>query len=342
MKKLTQSEERRRKAALVIVKTLSNELSVVSKSLSAIDIKNIPNVAEPSIKRWISQQMQHEVYGSGAMATHSIHARQPADLDLVISNPRAAAIALSNILRRHKIKTKIVSNPEWKSHLVQICKNGAWIDAIDIHPLRGHSGAYDFYGHSKPPMQKKGINIQRASDQLLRKANSVTGRHEDGTMGATPNRELKDTSDFISTTELLLASMELKSQAQLAKARRVKEELKIWKAHLAKLKGGKKPSAKRKPISETRQKKFVKKAVKKPAKNVDDLIFENGKVVERKVPVSVSLKPARSPYAPSPYAPSPYPTSPYPPKKWKKGSTKKRRRVRTKEEGFRNLYRGLR
>ncbi|MBU0572017.1 MAG: hypothetical protein KKC50_08265, partial [Candidatus Omnitrophica bacterium] len=241
---------------------------------------------------------------------------QPADLDLVISNPRAAAIALSNILRRHKIKTKIVSNPEWKSHLVQICKNGAWIDAIDIHPIEGHSGAYEFYGYSEPPMQKKGINIQRASDQLLRKANSVTGRHEDGTMGATPKRELKDTSDFITTAELLLASMELKSKAQLAKANKVKAELKVWRAHLAKLKGAK-PTLKRKVLSETRKEKFIRKSIIAPETSIEDLIFENGEVTEREI-----VKPKKK--IKESYAKQPYIT------KMKKVKKKKAKRTKRK------------
>ena len=344
MKKLTQSEERRKQAALTIVRTLSEETSVVAKPMSSVNVKNIPDNAEPAIRSYIRTLKNHEVYGSASMATHSIHARRPNDLDIVVTNPRKVAYDFSNIMRRKGIKTKVVGNPEWGSYVVQACQKGEWVDCCDIHPISKHGGKFDFYGSSQKPLTKNKINIQRSSDQLLRKFNAVTQIDpKTGKMGGSPHRDIKDTQDAIQIAELLLASMELKSKAQLAKAKKVKTELKVWKAHLRTLNGGKSATKtkKQKPISETRQKKFVKKAVKKPAKNVDDLIFENGKVVERKVPVSESLKTARSPYAPSPYAPSPYPTSPYPPKKRKKGSTKKRRRVRTKEEAFRNLYKGL-
>ena len=302
MKPLTESEKRRRNAALAIVKTLESEHSVVSKPLASVNIKNIPDSAEADIRNYIRTLKNHEVYGSASMATHSIHARRPNDLDIVVTNPRKVAYAFSNIMRRKGIKTKVVANPEWGSYIVQAYQKDEWVDCCDIHPISEHKGKYDFYGSSQQPLNKSGITLQRASDQLLRKANSITGRQRDGSMGAAPHREEKDTSDFITTAENLLASMELKSKAQLAKAKKVRAELKVWKAHLAKLKGGKKKTpVKQKPLSTTRQKKFVKKAVNTPGKDIDDLIFENGNVIERKVSISKTKKKAKVPYTKSPY-----------------------------------------
>ena len=310
MKKLTQAEERRRNAALTIVKTLSEETSIIAKPLSKVDIKNIPNNAEAGIRKYIRTLKNHEVYGSASMATHSIHARRPNDLDIVVGNPSKVAYGFSNIMRRKGIKTKIVGNPEYRSYVVQANIKGEWVDCCDVHPISDFRGKYDFYGSSKMPVKKNKISIQRLSDQLLRKANSITQRQKDGSMGAAPHREEKDLSDFIATAETLLASMQLKSKAQLAKAKQVKEELKVWKAHLRKLKGGKKKATgKRKPLSATRQKKFVRKAVKKPGNDIDDLIFENGKVIERKVPLIKKVSEAPKMVAIDPYygvAQSPY------------------------------------
>ena len=310
MKKLTQAEEKRRNAALTICKTLSEETSVVSKPLSKVDIKHIPNNAEADIRNWLRKYQAHEIYGSAAGATHSIHARRPNDLDIAVGNPRYVANSLASVMRNKGVKVRIVSNPEWRSYVISVFKNGKYEDAVDIHPLRQHRGAYDFYGGSQPPLSKKKLNIQRSSDQLLRKANSITQRQKDGSMGAAPHREEKDTSDFIATAENLLASMQLKSKAQLAKAKQVKEELKVWKAHLRKLKSGKKKATtKRKPLSATRQGKFVRKAVKKPGKDIDDLIFENGKVIERKVSLIKKVSEAPKMVAIDPYygvAQSPY------------------------------------
>ena len=309
MKKLTQAEERRKQAALTIVKTLSEETSVVAKPLSKVDIVNIPNNAEPAIKDWIRKYKKHIVYGSGAMATHSIHARRPQDLDLVIDSPRVAASAFAKILRSKGHKVKVNYDPTWGSYVVQVGnREGGCVAAIDIHPLKGFEGKYEFYGSSLPPVIQKGINLQRAGDQLLRKANAITQRHKDGSMGAAPHRELKDTIDFITTTELLLASMELKSNAQLAKAKKIKEELKIWKTHLRTLQKGKESAVKRKPLSITRQKKFVAKAVKNPGKDIDDMIFENGKVILRKIPIRKIEKKVKSLYNnfKQPYVQSPY------------------------------------
>ena len=348
MKTLTASEKRRKDAALTIVRTLSEETSVVAKPMSSVNIKHIPDSVEPAIRNWLRKYQAHEIYGSAAGATHSIHARKPNDLDIAVGNPRYVANSLASLMRRKGVKVKIVANPEWGSYVIQAFQNGKYEDSVDIHPLKDHGGKFDFYGSSQKPLSKNKINIQRSSDQLLRKFNAVTAIDpKTGKMGASAHREIKDTQDAIQIAELLLASMELKSKAQLSKAKKVKAGLKVWKVHLSTLNVGKSATKtkKQKPISETRQKKFVKKAVKKPSKNLDDLIFENGKVVERKVPVSASLKKTvRSPYAKSPYTASPYAPSPYAKKKRsgkKKCSGKRRRRVITKEAAFQNIYNSL-
>ena len=309
MKTLTESEKRRRNAALTICKTLSEEVSVISKPLASVNVKNIPDKAEADIRNYIRTLKNHEVYGSASIATHSIHARRPNDLDIVVTNPSKVARDFSNIMRKKGIKTKVVANPEWGSFIVQANIKKEWVDCCDVHPISDFRGEYDFYGNSKMPIKRNKISLQRSSDQLLRKFNAITQRQKDGSMGSSPHRDEKDTQDAIQITELLLASMELKSKAQLAKAKRVREELKVWKAHLRKLKG--KATKTKKPLSATRQKKFVAKAVKKPSRDIDDLIFENGKVIERKVSISKAKKKAKSPYGGKHKAKQPYAKNPY-------------------------------
>jgi hypothetical protein len=281
MRSLTVPEKHRYDAAKIICKALSNETSVIAKTLSRVNIKNIPDSIEPAIRNWIRKYKgKSEVYGSGAMATHSTIARRPQDLDIVIDNPSHAAHALSQLIKRKGIKTKIIANLTWNSYVLQIYKDKQWYDAIDIHPIKDHHGKYDFYGSSKPPTNKKGINLQQASDQLLRKANAITQRKKDGSMGASPHRELKDTTDFISTTELLLASMEVKSKAQQAKAKQVRAALKTWKSYALKVKGYK-TADKRKPLSKSHKKKFIAGAIKHSDTDVNDLIFEKDKIIIR-------------------------------------------------------------
>ena len=299
---LIQPEKARFDAALVIVKTLGNELSVISKPLASVDIKNIPNAVEPQVKDWIRKYKgKSEVYGSGAMSTHSFHARRPSDLDIVIDNPKHAAYSLAKIVKSKGYKVKIISNPQWGSYVVQIQTNGELVDALDIHPIKDHYGKYEFYGSSTAPLNKRGINLQRASDQLLRKAKSIMQIGKDGRMGAPMARELKDTTDFITTAELLLASLELKSRAQLARAQEVKKAVKIWKSYLKTLKG---KVSKTKHISRTRKDKFKRKAINNPSVDLDRLIFENGEIKEREIFLDRSLNGEKtvSPYSTkSPY-----------------------------------------
>lgn len=290
MPKLTPTEQRRKTAAKTICSTLSKEFSVIAKPLSSVNIQNIPDVAEPAVRNWLRTHIGcHEVYGSGAMATHSVTARPPQDLDIVIDNPGHAARVLADILRRKRIKTKVTANPQWKSYVVQVMKNGAWVDAIDIHPIQEHSGKFDFHGESQKPIATRGINIQRASDQLLRKANAVTAITE-GRMGAPEKRNFKDTIDFITTSELLLASLELKTKAQQARASQVRSAIKVWRSHLRTLEAApdtKKPGRK-KPVSNTRADTYISKAKSRPAVDLDNLIFEEDSVSVRKTRALIS------------------------------------------------------
>ena len=269
----------RRSAAKTIVQILGDEFSVVATPLSHVDVKNIPNTAEPAVRRWIKQHARHEVYGSAAMATHQIHARQPQDLDLVIDDPRRAANALAGVMRAKGVKCRVVPSKSVGSFIVQTQNKGRWADALDIHPLKGHTGTYDFYGQSHAPLTQNGINIQRAADQLLRKANSLMQKG-----GPAAHRELKDTLDFVTTAKMLLSSMETRTAAQQARTRKVKEAIKVWEAYLKTIKGAPK-SMKRKQISKTKKKQFVDKAVAIPDVDVDALVFVSEKrVTARKQP----------------------------------------------------------
>ena len=306
------TDKQRRTAALTIVKVLDDELSVVAKPLAEVDIRNIPNRVEPAVRSWIRKHAgNHEVYGSAAMATHQITGRQPADLDIVITDPNAAARSLATVMRRGGVKCRVTPSQSAGAYIVQTYLRSEWQDALDIHPLTGHGGAYEFYGQSKPPMTKNGIRLQRASDQLLRKANSVTGTRKDGTMGAAPIRELKDTRDFVANARLLLASMETRTSAQTARARKVRAAITVWERHLKTMKGAP-AKPKRKPVSKTRTKRYTQKARANPGVELDNLIFAGGAaVIEREMNVVPQDALAGSPYASDPYASDPYAHNPY-------------------------------
>ena len=306
------TDKQRRTAALAIVKVLDDELSVVAKPLAQVDIVNIPDRVEPAVRNWIKAHAgNHEVYGSAAMATHQITGRKPADLDIVINNPNAAARSIATVMRKGGVKCRVTPSQSAGAYIIQTYLRSEWVDALDIHPLQGHAGAYEFYGQSKPPMTKNGIRIQRASDQLLRKANSVTGTRTDGTMGATPARELKDTRDFVANARLLLASMETRTKAQTARARKVREAIKVWERHLKTMKGAP-AKPKRKPVSKTRAKRYTQKARANPGVELDNLIFAGGAaVIERELNVVPRDILTGSPYASDPYANPKYAQNPY-------------------------------
>lgn len=288
---LSVQERKRKEAAKLIVKTLSNESSVVEKTLSKVDIKNIPNSVEPAIRNWIRQHKgKHEVYGSAAMATHSFGTRQPNDLDVVVENPRGVSQALSRLLRSKKITTKTVSKPKWNSYAIQIKdKKGDYQTAIDIHPIKGHAKKYELHGKTIGSSQKQGVTLQSATDQLLRKGNAITLTHK-GVMGAGPHRNVKDTEDFIATAKLLLSSMELKTEAKKAKATKLRAAIRTWESHLKQLKNGGAVS-KKVVFTKPQKKRYVKKVVEQPEYPVDEFVFETEQRVVRKKKVVKKPKP---------------------------------------------------
>jgi hypothetical protein len=282
------SDEQRRKAALYIVKALSTQSSIIQKPLSKVNIKNIPDDVEPRIKDWIRRYRgAKEVYGSAAAATHAARPRPPSDLDIVVDNPKHAATALAGIFKRKGYTVRINVNPQWERYVVQIKKGNQWVDAIDVHPIKGFHTKYDLYGRSLPSEKIRGIPIQKVADQLLRKADALTRKRKDGTMGPPPRRELKDTVDFVQTAELLLESLEVRSAAEKKRAEQVRKALRVWKQHLKQLKGKAKIP---KQISKTRAKKFVRRAVKTPSVDVDRLVFIDDDVLGVKKPTKVKKR----------------------------------------------------
>jgi len=281
MPTLTASENLRYKSGIRILDILSNERSVVAKPMSQVNIRNIPDTVEPAIRDWIKKHSQHEIYGSGAMKSRSIIARTPADMDLVINNPKSAVSAIASIMQNKGIKVKIESDPKYNAYKVQIQKQGKWVDSIDIHPTKGHYGKYEIYGSSQPPTIRDGMRIQKASDQLLRKARSVMGTDpRTGKMEAPPARRLKDTIDFITTAKLLIASKKLKGKAEYKRAMAAEKELKVWEKYLKSIEEnkGKKKITKKKQISKTRHKQFINFSLRNPTVPIEDIVFERTEV----------------------------------------------------------------
>lgn len=281
MPKLTASENIRYKSGIRILDILGKERSVVAKPLSQINIKNIPDTVEPAIRAWIKKQKNHEIYGSAAVRTRSIISRQPADLDLVVVNPKKAATAIAAIMRDKGVKVKIDSDPKYNAYKIQIQKNGKWIDSIDIHDAKGHYGKYEVYGSSSAPTTRDNLRIQRAHDQLLRKARSVMGTDpKTGKMEAPKARRLKDTIDFITVSKLLIASKKLKGKAEYKRAMAAEKELKVWEKYLKSLEEdkGKKKITKKKQISKTRRKQFTAFALKNPTVPIENIVFERTEV----------------------------------------------------------------
>ena len=270
--RLTKREKELHDAGITILETVGDEKSVISKNISTNDASNIPDKVTPKLDKYIKTIRHHEIYGSAAMKSRTYAGRTPADIDIVVKNPRQKANRIAQLMRNHNIKVKVESNPEFNSHVVQVSKHGrVWEDAVDIHPIDTHKQEFDVYGKSQAPTTINGMKVQRASDQLLRKANSVMGYNKkEGRMGAPKHRELKDVVDFITTSRLLLDSKELQAEADIAQVKVARKELNKWKKHSKTLEGDKSAIGKD-PIPEHREDQFISFAKKNPKVNPDNI-----------------------------------------------------------------------
>lgn len=269
---LSAKEQKLYDDGMTILETVGNENSSVSKDLKSTNASNVPDTTADALDRYLKLNPSHEVYGGLAMHTHTFGGRKPADIDVVVSNPRKVSKDVNRIMRRKGIKTKVVGNPAFGSFVVQVEKNNEMVDAVDIHPIKGHRGKYDVYGESLLPVKTDGINVQVAADQLLRKANSVMSTTK-GKMGPPKHRILKDTTDFITTSRLLLDSKELEAKAELKRVDKARKALQSWKKHARTLEGynHKKTPIGKDPIPATHEKRFINYALKNPCVDIDDI-----------------------------------------------------------------------
>lgn len=275
MTKLTKAEQQRYADGMTILRTVGNETSVITKPLKTTDAANVPDRSAASLDRYIKTINKHELYGSLAMKSHTYHSRNPQDVDIVVNQPKKVAMDVRRIMQRSGFKARVESNPQFNSHVVQVEKKGEWVDAVDIHPLQEHNVKFDIYGESLPPREIKGVKVQRAADQLLRKANAVMQWNEkEGRMGAPAHRRKKDVIDFVTTSRLLLDSKQLKAEAELEQVKEARKALTSWRKHARNVRG-RRGGVGRDPIPEYREQQFIDYARGNPSVNVDSIVLND-------------------------------------------------------------------
>lgn len=296
---LSAKEQQLYNDGMIILETVGHENSSVAKALKSTDAANVPNVTADALDRYLKINPKHEVYGSLAIHTHSFGGRKPSDIDVVVSNPQKVASDVNRIMRRKGVKTNITHNPLFNSFVVQVEKNNNFVDAVDIHPIQGHGGKYDVFGQSLSPVRTDGINIQVAADQLLRKANSVMAKNKNQ-FGPPQHRALKDTTDFITTSRLLLDSKELEAKAELKRVDEGRKALRSWKRHVQTLDGynAKRTPIGKDPILPTHEKRFINFALKNPKIDVDNIRLTKKGVKQTKKKVKPLNQMANRPYYP--------------------------------------------
>jgi hypothetical protein len=203
--------------------------------------------------------------------------RRPNDIDISVENPQFTSIKISNELRQKGFQNKIVPSRSPNSFSVKILKNNAWETVADVHPIQQHYKDYKVvYGSTLPPEKIGKFNIQSIRDQQLRKGASVL-KHG----GAEPNRALKDEVDFINISRLMLDQKTLQAQAELERVKRARRDLEAIKKHTRTHKGwnSRDYNLEKDPIPVSRERQFIRFAVKNSSVDVRNITLRNNKVV---------------------------------------------------------------
>ena len=281
--KLNKRERIRYDSGLHVMKTLATERSVISKRVKLTDAVNVPKDTAKDIRKILTQIKNHELYGSLASSSKTMVSRRPKDVDVAVNNPYDKALKIADILKRKGHNVRIESMPQFDSHKVQIKRNSEWVDVVDLHEHAEHiSREFSEYGVVTPPDMIEGLYVQTMNDQMLRKGHSAMLYDErTETFGPRPHRAAKDIGDFITGSRLLIDSKELRAKAELARVKKARKSLKVWRKH-AKTIPGASVNLGKDPIPEDMERRFIKFAVENPEIDVDDIKFKTKDTFRKK------------------------------------------------------------
>lgn len=260
-----------------IIKTCSNDRksSLIQNDISSRFASNVPQSSASAIDKIIANQ-KHEIYGSLATVSHIYGSRRPHDVDLAVQNPRETSDKILDIIQRKGIRSEIYPNKGTDSYSVKVLKDGEMKTAVDVHPIQRHYKKYKVVYRSTMPPEKIGrFQVQSASDQQLRKGASVL-KYE----GADEHRRLKDETDFVVISRLMLDTKQLQAEAEMKKVQVARKSLEQIKRHVRKHRGynAKDYPLNRDPIPASRKKQFINFAVSHPSTDVRNIISSNGKI----------------------------------------------------------------
>ena len=277
-------------AGMTIVKFASTARTLVRKNVSSAHATTISKKTGKAIDEWLRKQPGQIIYGSLPSYRQSFQSRKPIDLDLAVNNLKEAATEILEIFKTTSQKKSQIKQTKY-GYCIQIKPNGTWTTAVDIHKLGTYHRKY-IHGSTLEPYKKDKLNIQRLTDQVLRKADSVMERRM-----TKPKRHLKDVVDFINISKLLIASKEVRQLAKIAKdknikaankilieAKKTREALKVWEQYARTLKNyGIEHRIKRTSIPPIKKEQFIAFAKANPKIPVENLMFTNTNIekVER-------------------------------------------------------------
>ena len=274
-------------AGMTIVRFASTARTLVRKNVSSAHATTISKKTGEAIDNWLRKQPEHVIYGSLPSYRQSFQARKPVDLDLAVDNLKEAATEILEIFKKTSKKESRIKQTRY-GYCIQVKTNGDWTTAVDIHKLGTYHRKY-IHGSTLEPYEKDKLKIQRITDQVLRKADSVMEQRI-----VKPKRHLKDVVDFINIAKLLIASKEIRQLAKIAKGKNIKtankilieakearEALKVLEQYARTLKDyGKKHRIKRDTIPAQKKEQFITFAKANPKIPVENLMFTNGSIAK--------------------------------------------------------------
>ena len=229
---LMPDELERYDAGMRLIKVLGDQRvpnDMIREQIDLTVVENLPDKSAEPIRQWMKDNAKNiRLYGSMVdwLYTKDIpDAPKPGDIDIATSaSSEKAANELADIIR----KTSSEEVQVWKRKLiegfiVQINKNGEWIDAADLHSMETYETKMPYGWETKEAIDIDGVPTERLAEQLHRRGVTVLnpgvgleGRGKIGPEASQTPQRLKDIKKIQAVVKVLIKAARRDGKDEIA------------------------------------------------------------------------------------------------------------------------------
>ena len=230
---LMPDELERYDAGMALIKSLGNQKVpkyMIRDEIDLTVVKNLPRKSAEPLRRWMQANSKGiRLYGSVVDWLYSKSvpdASKPSDVDIATNRPSSdVARELAGLIKETSgERTRVYERKLVEGNIVQVYKNGVWIDAVDVHHMTTYKTKMPYGWKTKEAIIIDGVPTERLCEQLHRRGvttlNVGVGLEGRGKIGAeaaqTPTR-IKDMKKIRVVARILIKAAREEGKDDVAK-----------------------------------------------------------------------------------------------------------------------------